>query len=78
MFSGRNHKTEPVLYGDRINSVICSTDYSIGNSLLTFEFLSGFVSSSFVYFVVYDANRNFFECNVSLSCNFLSKDQCLM
>ena len=45
------------IYGDGSNSVIRQTDYVVGTSSFTRNFLSGFESSGFVYFIVYDPNE---------------------
>ena len=44
------------IYGDGSNSVIRQTDYVVGTSSFTRNFLSGFESGGFVYFIVYDPN----------------------
>ena len=44
------------IYGDGTSSVIRQTDYVVGTSSFTRNFLSGFESGGFVYFIVYDPN----------------------
>ena len=44
------------IYGDGTNSVIRQTDYDVGRSSFTRNFLSGFESGGFVYFIVYHPN----------------------